>query len=101
MIDTFESTVQLRPEAVFFHGGRSARQRDGLHRTPGEAYRLSARGGCGIRASSQAMRVAVDLPNGPHVVFLPWRGGLTGGSALVALNHRLTDAEKPHARAGA
>lgn len=37
--------------------------------------------------------VAVDLPNGPMYVFLALAAAY-GGFALVALNHRLTDAEK-------
>lgn len=37
--------------------------------------------------------MAVDLPNGPMYVFLALAAAY-GGFALVALNHRLTDAEK-------
>lgn len=43
MIDIFESTAQLRPEAVFFTAVDRRGNETGLHLSPGEAHRLSAR----------------------------------------------------------
>ena len=93
MIDIFESTAQLRPEAVFF----TAVDRRGNETA--YTYRQAR-----LIASQLARRlrdkgvfpgdvVAVDLPNGPMYVFLALAAAY-GGFALVALNHRLTDAEK-------
>ena len=93
MIDIFESTAQLRPEAVFF----TAVDRRGNETA--YTYRQTR-----LIASQLARRlrdkgvfpgdaVAVDLPNGPMYVFLALAAAY-GGFALVALNHRLTDAEK-------
>ena len=93
MIDIFESTAQLRPEAVFF----TAVDRRGNETA--YTYRQAR-----LIASQLARRlrdkgvfpgdvVAVDLPNDPMYVFLALAAAY-GGFALVALNHRLTDAEK-------
>lgn len=93
MIDIFESTAQLRPEAVFF----TAVDRRGNETA--YTYRQAR-----LIASQLARRlrdkgvfpgdvVAVDLSNGPMYVFLALAAAY-GGFALVALNHRLTDAEK-------
>lgn len=93
MIDIFESTAQARPESVFFTyvdraGGETA-----------YSYRQTR-----LMAAQLARRlrdkgvfpgdvVAVDLPNCPLYVFLALAAAY-GGFSLVALNHRLTDAEK-------
>ena len=93
MIDIFESTAQARPDAVFFSFVDRAGEETAY------TYRQTR-----LMAAQLARRlrdkgvfpgdmVAVDLPNCPLYVFLALAAAY-GGFGLVALNHRLTDAEK-------
>ncbi len=93
MIGIFESTAQARPESVFFSYVNRAGEESAF------TYRQTR-----LMAAQLARRlrdkgvfpgdmVAVDLPNCPLYVFLALAAAY-GGFGLVALNHRLTDAEK-------
>lgn len=74
MIDIFESTAQLRPEAVFFTAVDRRGNETGLHLSPGEGLSpLSLRDGLRDKGVFPGDVVAVDLPNGPMYVFLALR----------------------------
>lgn len=93
MIDQFESTARLKPDRVFFTFVDSAgRERAYTYRqtrlvSSTLAMKLHA---TGVRSGG---RVAVDLPNGPAWVFFLLAAAY-GSFTLVALNQRLTEAEK-------
>ncbi len=93
MIDIFESTAQLRPDAVFFsyvdrRGNETAYTYRQVRLVASQlARRLRDKG------VFPGDMVAVDLPNCPMYVFLALAAAY-GEFGLVALNHRLSDAEK-------
>ena len=93
MIDLFESTAQLRPESVFFtYVDREGNEQAFTYR---ETRLVAAQLARRLRDKGvfPGDAVAVDLPNSPLYVFLAL-GAAYGNFSLVALNHRLTDAEK-------
>ncbi|MDO4290198.1 MAG: AMP-binding protein [Eggerthellaceae bacterium] len=93
MIDQFESTVRLKPDRVFFTFVDSAgREHAYTYRqtrliASTLAMKLHA---TGVRSGG---RVVIDLPNGPAWVFFLLAAAY-GSFTLVALNQRLTEAEK-------
>ena len=93
MIDIFESTAQARPESVFFsYVNRAGEERSFTYR---QTRLLAAQLARRLRDKGvfPGDMVAVDLPNCPLYVILALAAAY-GGFGLVALNHRLTDAEK-------
>ena len=93
MIGEFESMVRLNPQRTCFTYVDEAGAVDALSFR--ETYLFSA----GIarllrrRGVRRGAAVAVDLPNSPAFVLLLFAAAY-GGFSLVALNNRLTDAEK-------
>ncbi|MCI9208788.1 AMP-binding protein [Adlercreutzia caecimuris] len=93
MIDIFESTAQARPESVFFsYVNRAGEEMSFTYR---QTRLLAAQLARRLRDKGvfPGDMVAVDLPNCPLYVILALAAAY-GGFGLVALNHRLTDAEK-------
>lgn len=93
MIDIFESTAQARPESVFFsYVNRVGEEMSFTYR---QTRLLAAQLARRLRDKGvfPGDMVAVDLPNCPLYVILALAAAY-GGFGLVALNHRLTDAEK-------
>lgn len=93
MIDIFESTAQSRPESVFFsYVNRAGEEMSFTYR---QTRLLAAQLARRLRDKGvfPGDMVAVDLPNCPLYVILALAAAY-GGFGLVALNHRLTDAEK-------
>lgn len=93
MIDIFESTAQSRPESVFFsYVNRAGEEMSFTYR---QTRLLAAQLARRLRDKGvfPGDLVAVDLPNCPLYVILALAAAY-GGFGLVALNHRLTDAEK-------
>lgn len=93
MIDIFESAAQARPESVFFsYVNRAGEEMSFTYR---QTRLLAAQLARRLRDKGvfPGDMVAVDLPNCPLYVILALAAAY-GGFGLVALNHRLTDAEK-------
>ena len=93
MIDIFESTAQARPDSVFFsYVDRRGEETSYTYR---ETRLLAAQLARRLRDKGvfPGDMVAVDLPNCPMYVFLALAAAY-GSFGLVALNHRLTAAEK-------
>lgn len=93
MIDLFESTAQTRPESVFLsYVNRAGEEMVFTYR---QTRLLAAQLARHLRNKGvfPGDMVAVDLPNCPLYVMLALAAAY-GGFGLVALNHRLTDAEK-------
>lgn len=93
MIDIFESTAQARPDSVFF--SYVDRQGDETSYTYRQTRLVAAQLARRLRDKGvfPGDMVAVDLPNCPMYVFLALAAAY-GSFGLVALNHRLTAAEK-------
>lgn len=93
MIDLFESTAQARPESVFLSYVNSAGEE--MTFTYRQTRLLAAQLARRLRDKGvfPGDMVSVDLPNCPLYVMLALAAAY-GGFGLVALNHRLTDAEK-------
>ncbi len=93
MIDIFESTASLRPDAVFFsYVDKQGKEQVFTYR---QTRLLAAQLARRLREKGvyPGDLVAVDLPNSPLYVFTALAAAY-GSFGLVALNHRLTDAEK-------
>lgn len=93
MIDLFESTAQARPESVFlsYVNGAGEEMTFTYRQTRLLAAQLARR--LRDKGVFPGDMVSVDLPNCPLYVILALAAAY-GGFGLVALNHRLTDAEK-------
>ncbi|MEC4175065.1 AMP-binding protein [Adlercreutzia sp. R7] len=93
MIDIFESTAQARPDSVFLsYVDRAGEEKTYTYR---QTRLLAAQLARRLRDKGvfPGDMVAVDLPNCPMYVFLALAAAY-GSFGLVALNHRLTSAEK-------
>ena len=93
MIDIFESTAQARPESVFFSYVNRAGEEMSFTYRPTRLLAAQLARRLRDKGVFPGDMVAVDLPNCPLYVILALAAAY-GGFGLVALNHRLTDAEK-------